>query len=187
MEKMAPRRRVPRADARQNRQRILAAAHARFAADGPAAEMDAIARHAGVAVGTLYHHFGTKEGLLEAVVSEGLGQVLAYVRGLLGEADPWTGVDRLLHIFAERHQRDRVFKELIGAQPALAASAAATKQELGAAMQQVLARAQAAGQLRSDVVAADIPLLLAGLSERALAPADRLRYLQIVLDGLRAR
>jgi AcrR family transcriptional regulator len=174
-------------DARQNRQRILAAAHARFATDGPVAEMDAIARDAGVAVGTLYHHFGTKEGLLAAVVSEGLSQVVAEVHSLLDEADPWTGVERLLYTFAERHQRDRAFKELIGAQPALAATAAAAKRELALTMQKVLARAQAAGQLRSDIVAGDIPLLLAGLSERELAPADRQRYLEVVLDGLRVR
>jgi hypothetical protein len=75
---------------------------------------------------------------------------------------------------------------LIGAQPALAAAAAAAKRELSSTMQQVLARAQATGQLRNDVVAGDVPLLLAGLSERELASADRLRYLEIVLDGLRA-
>ncbi len=60
--------RPPRADALQNRVRILAAARECFAADGLEASMDDIAREAGVAVGTLYHHFGTKDALLEGIV-----------------------------------------------------------------------------------------------------------------------
>lgn len=178
--------RPPRADARENHTRILAAAHARFAADGLAAEMDAIARDAGVAVGTLYHHFGTKDALLEAVVVAGLEELTVYIQTLLAEPDPWTGVERLLHFLAERQLNDRAFTELIGAQPTLRATTTAAKRSLGPSIQQLLDRAQAAGQLRPDVVASDVPLLLAGLSAREVAPAVLHRYLDIILCGLRS-
>ncbi len=177
--------RVPRADARQNRGRILEAAHARFAADGLAAEMDAIARDAGVAVGTLYHHFGTKDALLEAVVLESLQHFAAYIQTLLVEPNPWKGVERLLHYMAERQLKDRAFGELIGAQPTLRATTTATKRALGGLIQQILSRAQATGQLRADVVVGDVPLLLAGLSERTMTPETCQRYLEIILSGLR--
>ncbi|MCX6046587.1 MAG: helix-turn-helix domain containing protein [Chloroflexi bacterium] len=186
-EQRPPSQRAPRADARQNRIRILAAAHARFAVDGLAAEMDAIAREAGVAVGTLYHHFGTKEALLEAVVVDGLEHLAAYMQALLAEPDPWTGVERLLQYMAERQMNDRAFGELIGAQPTLRATTTATKRSLGPLIQQILQRAQASGQLRMDVVVGDIPLLLAGLSERTMTPATCQRYLDIVLSGLRVK
>lgn len=180
-----PSTRAPRTDALQNRARILAAAHARFAADGLATAMDDIAHEAGVAVGTLYHHFGNKEALLEAVVSDGLDNVAAYLQTLLSEPEPWPAVERLLHYMAERQVQDRAFKDLIGAQPTLRASTLTAKRALGPVIQQILERAQHAGLLRADVVASDIPLLLAGLSEKASTSAAYTRYLDIILHGLR--
>ena len=180
-----PSARPPRTDALQNRTRILAAAHARFAADGLATAMDDIARDAGVAVGTLYHHFGNKEALLEAVVSAGMATVAAYLQTLLSEPEPWQAVERLLHYMAERQVQDRGFKDLISAQPTLRTSTLAAKRALGPVIQQILERAQQAGELRADVVAGDIPLLLAGLSEKESTPAAYARYLDIVLRGLR--
>ena len=181
-----PSARPPRTDALQNRTRILAAAHARFAADGLATAMDDIARDAGVAVGTLYHHFGNKEALLAAVVSDGMAAVAAYLQTLLSEPEPWLAVERLLHYMAERQVQDRGFKDLIGAQPTLRTSTLATKRALGPAIQQILERAQQAGELRADVVASDIPLLLAGLAEKESTPVLFARYLDIILRGLRS-
>lgn len=179
-----PAERQPRTDALQNRARILAAAHACFAANGLATAMDDIAHAAGVAVGTLYHHFGNKEALLEAVVSDGMANVAAYLQTLLSEPEPWRAVERLLHYLAERQVQDRTFKALIGAQPTLRANTTAAKRALGPVIQQILERAQTAGQLRPDVVASDIPLLLAGLTEKESTPAVYQRYLDIVLRGL---
>lgn len=61
-----PSERPLRADARRNRERIVAAARAVFTRQGADAQIDDIARAAGVGVGTVYRHFPTKEALLEA-------------------------------------------------------------------------------------------------------------------------
>jgi AcrR family transcriptional regulator len=63
---------LSRADARRNRARVLAAAQAAFAVEGTGVSLSAIARRAGVGAGTVYRHFPTKEGLLEAVMSQRL-------------------------------------------------------------------------------------------------------------------
>jgi AcrR family transcriptional regulator len=178
--------RAPRADARENRARILQAAHDRFAADGLAAEMDAIARDAGVAVGTLYHHFGTKEALLEAIVLEALQELDAFLQTLLVEPDPWQAVEKLVRYLAERRIKDQSFGALIGSQPSIRAVTKTIKRGMGPVMEQILGRARAAGKLRAEVKAGDIPLLIAGLAESDATPATQERYLNIILNGLRA-
>jgi AcrR family transcriptional regulator len=179
--------RAARADAQQNRARILAAARARFAADGIDAQIDDIAREAGVAVGTIYHHFGGKEALLEAIVHDSIQQMADYISGLHNEMDTWAGVEQTLRYIAERQAHDRALKAMILSQPALREiSMAGMRAVFIPAIQPVLERAQAAGQIRADVVASDLLLLLAGVPGSAAEPADHQRYLEIILAGLRA-
>src|SRR6476620_2212302 len=59
--------RQPRADAVRNRERVLEAAKAVFSSGGPEASLEAVAKRAGVGIGTLYRHFPTREALFEAV------------------------------------------------------------------------------------------------------------------------
>ncbi|HEV3159978.1 MAG TPA: helix-turn-helix domain-containing protein, partial [Xanthobacteraceae bacterium] len=59
--------RKPRADALRNRDLLLEAAKSVFSAGGPEASLEAVARTAGVGIGTLYRHFPTREALFEAV------------------------------------------------------------------------------------------------------------------------
>jgi AcrR family transcriptional regulator len=181
-------RRATRADVRQNRVRILAAAGVRFAADGIDAQIDDIAREAGVAVGTIYHHFGSKEALLEAIVHDRLQRMADYISSLHNEMDTWADVEQTLRYIAERQMQDRALKAVILSQPALReVSTAGMREVLIPAIRPVLERAQAAGQVRADVVAGDLPLLLAGLPGSAAEPAARQRYLEIILAGLRTR
>lgn len=180
-------KKAPRADAQVNRRRILDAAHAHFAAHGLAADMDAIAHEAGVGVGTLYNHFGNKEGLLEAVVLNGLQDLEAYIQTLLAEPDPWTAVEKLVRHMAERSLQDRAFGALIASQPTLHTTSRATKRGLGPLIQQILDRAKAAGQLQANINPGDIPLLLAGLAQSDASPATLDRYLTVILNGLRAQ
>ena len=59
-----------RADARRNREKVLAAARRQFADHGLDAQIDEIARDAGVGVGTVYRHFPNKEDLLQALADD---------------------------------------------------------------------------------------------------------------------
>lgn len=180
----APRAPRLRADARENHDRILQAAHARFAAEGVGASMDDIARDAGVAVGTIYHRFGAKEGLIRAVFSRGLEEFAQHIQRLLEHPDAAESVRQLIFFMAERQQRDRAFKDLLGSSPELRAGSTLAKQALGPPIQQLLARAQAAGSLRPDVVAGDLTHLLAGLPDGPDEHTARQRFLAIILDGL---
>ncbi|MEV0721086.1 helix-turn-helix domain-containing protein [Asanoa sp. NPDC050611] len=65
-----------RADAARNRARILAAAEAVFAERGAAASTEDVASRAGVAIGTVFRHFPTKDDLLRAVLKDRIAVVL---------------------------------------------------------------------------------------------------------------
>src|ERR1700687_2686404 len=80
--------RKPRADAIRNRERVLEAAKAVFSAGGPEASLEAVARHAGVGIGTLYRHFPTREALFEAVYRREVQQLSELAEQLKSEADP---------------------------------------------------------------------------------------------------
>lgn len=78
--------------AAQTRGRLIEAATNRFAAEGLGASFDAIAADAGVTKGALYHHFGSKEGLIEAVYRESVKKHAARV---IAESTEGTGRERL--------------------------------------------------------------------------------------------
>ena len=80
-----------RRDARENRDRILAAARAAFAAEGVDVPVEAIAERAGVGMGTLYRRFPTKHDLVQAVIEESLDRFVVAAEEGLAEDDPWTG------------------------------------------------------------------------------------------------
>lgn len=178
-----------RADARRNRQRILAAAREVFAAEGPGARMDIIAAQAGLAVGTLYRHFPTKEALLEAAVADRTGEAEAEARAALARAeagaDAGAEVDALVRRFAQEHRQDRAWKAAaaaVGVVPAFDRGDAAAALD---AVGRLLRRAQEAGQIRAGVTAVDLWLLLAGLPGPEAPPDSYQRCLDVVLAGLR--
>ena len=184
----APRR--ERADARRNRERVLAAAQAVFAAQGPDASLEEIARHAEVGIGTLYRHFPTRQALLEAVFRDSVTALCDQADALIDGATPYEALSTWL-------RAQLAHATTYGS---LAASAMLTS--LGddggtsscEAMRQsaalLLARAQAAGEVRSDVVADDVMRLIGALalavddSPDGAERADRL--FALMMDGLRA-
>jgi AcrR family transcriptional regulator len=88
--------RKPRADALRNRERVLEAAKAVFSAGGPDASLEAVAREAGVGIGTLYRHFPTREALYEAVYRREVEQLSELAEELKGEAAPVEALRRWL-------------------------------------------------------------------------------------------
>jgi len=193
-----------RADAARNRAKVLEAARAAFAEHGAEAQMEDVARRAGVGVGTVYRHFPTKHALAAALVEEKFDRVIAHARELLDEPDPWRAIERSFEFCATAQERDRAYAGVLasvagsgaasddarapGATPPVAGPREHQLAELLAITERMLERARAAGAIRDDLAAADMPPLYCGLASVVQAGvADWRRYLELLLDGLRPR
>jgi len=181
-----------RADAVRNRAKVLEAARAAFAEHGSEAQMEDVARRAGVGVGTVYRHFPTKRALAEALVEARFDEVLAFARTLVDEPgpDPWEPIVLCFEHCAATTERDRGWATALAvmAGSAVAGPREHQQDELLALMDQLLARARAAGVVRDDLAAADLPALFCGLASVVQAGSKSWRrYLDLLLDGLRPR
>ena len=183
-----------RVDAQRNRDRILEAARALVAETGVDATMEDIARHAGVAVGTLYRHFPAKEDLVAAVVEDSLAQMASLTEGALAAvhagAPPGAAIGELFREIAERHATDQAFKSAAGrldvnAEIAAAAPGSPIARSV-AAISELLERAQIAEQIRGDLTLADLGVLLAAVPGAGVTPEQRARFVDIVIAGLAA-
>jgi AcrR family transcriptional regulator len=179
-----------RADARRNREKVLAAARAVFADHGVDAQMDDVARRADVGVGTVYRHFPTKDALLNALTDEQFDVIAAYAREMLALDDAWEAFVRTLWFGAEKTAGDRAFAEIIGVANEGAPRICPGQADLIVTVGEMMQRAIAAGRMRPDAMIDDIPLLMCGIGSASALPHPRRdawrRHLQIVLDGLRA-
>jgi AcrR family transcriptional regulator len=187
-EKRQPR--PQRADARRNREKVLAASRRQFARCGLEAQIDEIARDAGVGVGTVYRHFPTKEDLLQALADARFQGLAEAGREALEVEDPWDGFVQFLTYGARVMVEDRALSEAMDQRPELCGSAA-DRVNMLAITGEVVARAKASGQLREDIVAEDIPSLIMGLGRSARATDGRPnmpwhKHLSIILAGLKA-
>ena len=187
---VAPGDRPLRADARRNREKVLTAARAVFSEHGRDAQIDDVARRAGVGVGTVYRHFPTKEALIEALMVAAFEAIAAEAEAALEVEDPWEAFASVLWKGAEIMSADRALSEVFASIPGAMESAMPTVEGLTASMTKVIARAQEAGVLRPDLVVDDIPMVMCGIGsatkkEHRCEGAWR-RHLSIVLDGLRA-
>jgi AcrR family transcriptional regulator len=180
-----------RADARRNRERILASARQVFAEDGPGAQIDDVARHAGVGVGTVYRHFPTKEALLAELVRQKFRLFADRAREALdSDAEPFAVIEELLRRNAATAAED------VGVQYALAGAgeeawtqAEAEQQELLDVMGELIERARRAGTIRPDIEPMDIAMLMCGVCT-TMSPREGFdwhRHLQLVIDVLRPR
>jgi AcrR family transcriptional regulator len=173
-----------RADARDNRARILRAGTEVFGTEGPAASTEEVARRAGVGIGTVFRHFPTKQDLLNAVFTTRLEQLRDRARELAAATDPGEA----FHTF---------FREVVAGAPsklAIAESltdptgAAEAGSELREAFGVLLERAQAAGAVRRDVAAPEVFGLMVGISRATRSAlsesAVRDKALGVVFDGL---
>ena len=182
-----PPERLQRADARRNRQRVIRAARACMAREGLDAQMEEIARAAGVGVGTVYRHFRTKDELLEALAAERFERLRDLAREALEQDDPWGSFERFMRASARIQTEDRALSELLVSRPDTMRRAAERVDMLGL-VGQLMGRAQAAGVVRpGDAEPRDVPMImcaLAGTFRNAKSDPDR--YIGIALDGLRA-
>ena len=100
--------RKPRADAVRNRERVLEAAKIVFNAGGPEASLEAVAKRAGVGIGTLYRHFPTREDLFEAVYRREVEQLSELAEQLKNAKDPVDALRRWLRSHVEFVDRKSV-------------------------------------------------------------------------------
>jgi AcrR family transcriptional regulator len=182
--------RAMRADARRNREAVLAAAKKLFADRGLDAQMPDVAKRAKVGVGTVYRHFPTKDDLIAALVTERFERLAQKAREGLEAEDAWEGLAELIRFSAQIQADDRGLCEVMGSRPDVmeAAAFAAGLPELS---DQLVKRAQRSGQLRRDLVWEDIPMIACGLgriTQATVGPATGRwpRLVEIILDGLRA-
>jgi len=112
--------RKPRADAIRNRERVLEAAKAVFSAGGPEASLEAVAKRAGVGIGTLYRHFPTRESLFEAVYRHEVDGLADLAERLLQESPPVDALRKWLRAIVQPVQCQR----LVGKRPEYAHDAA---------------------------------------------------------------
>ncbi|HWX62253.1 TetR/AcrR family transcriptional regulator [Bradyrhizobium sp.] len=184
--------RKPRADAVRNRERVLEAAKAVFSAGGPDASLEAVARRAGVGIGTLYRHFPTREALFEAVYRREVEQLGELAEQLKREPQPVEALRRWLRSNVEFVATKK------GMSAALALAAHGKSSELIAfsferltkAVGALLDRAVAAGEIRADVSAEDLLRALIGMCYLHDQPgwqASVIRLLDVFIDGLRVR
>jgi len=184
-----------RADARRNRDRIVAAAKTWFATHGPEAPAEEIARSAGVAPGTLYRHFADREALIRAVAVNNLDHALAEANAAVTEEiSAWDALVRILR----QSQELRLSFRLLTAYPHVHA---VLKKERGAdqarrhmisVLDRVVRRAQAEGTLRTDVGTGDVAVMFALLAhplsiewnEKAQLASER--CMALLLESLRA-
>jgi AcrR family transcriptional regulator len=180
--------RKPRADAVRNRERVLEAAKAVFSAGGPDASLEAVAKRAGVGIGTLYRHFPTREALFEAVYRREVEQLGELAEQLKSEAAPVDALRRWLRSNVEFVATKK------GMSAALALAAHSSSElstysfdRLTKAVGALLERAVAAGEIRADVGPEDVLRALVGMCYLHDQPgwqASVLRLMDVFVDGL---
>jgi AcrR family transcriptional regulator len=175
-----------RADARRNRERILEGARKVFAKRGADAQVDDIARAAGVGVGTLYRHFPDKRALMGELLASRFRTFADNAERALDVDDPWEAFSGLLRANAALCARDLAVQQALAGEPGAWTLAAAELTRLNDLATQLIRRGQDAGVLRADLVVEDIPMLMCGVSATMAVPQyDWRRHLEILLDGLR--
>ncbi|SDD50877.1 TetR/AcrR family transcriptional regulator [Glycomyces harbinensis] len=181
---------APRADARRNRAKVLAAAQAAFAKEGTGVSLGEIARRAGVGAGTVYRHFPTKEALLEAVLSQRLERLTRLAAGYAEAPDPGAAFFDFVTEVVVSTPANQDLCELLGSEDGwpravLLASGRRSAEALAA----LLEAAQRAGAVRADLDAEGVQAIFTACvaiqrmrpDRGGLAPMSAL-----VIDALRS-
>jgi AcrR family transcriptional regulator len=178
-----------RADARQNRARLITAATEAFAAKGADAPMEDIARRAGVGIGTLYRHFPSRLDLQAAVFRTQVRDICDQGEALTQTDSPgpafaaWTRA--LAAYLVTKRGLSRTLIDAVGVESELITSCWTIMRET---TERLLLSAQQAGVIRSDVTGLDVMRLVHGVAVSSEKDPDRTSHLlSITLDGLVAK
>src|SRR5271166_3677321 len=178
--------RALRADAARNVARILRAAREVYGELGPDAPVEAVARHAGVGERTLYRRFPTKADLVRAALDQSIAEDLTpAIEDARHVDDPLRGLAQLIDAAVSLGARERNL--LIAAQRGGSLTPDISNR-LEAALKDLARRGQQAGRIRADLVADDLPRLIAMLYS-VLPTMDSTsdgwrRYVALILDAI---
>jgi AcrR family transcriptional regulator len=187
----SPQARRPRADARQNYDRLVETAARAFARDGAQVTLKAVAAEAGVGIGTLYRHFPTREALVEAVYRAETQRLADAAGELLRELPPlaalraWTA--RFVDFMAAKEGMAELLHAVLSGDEGLRTD---TRAVLTEAVARLLRAGQASGELRDGLDPADVFFALGGfalaLGHQPGADALAGRLLDLLIHGLAA-
>jgi AcrR family transcriptional regulator len=181
-----------RADARRNYERLLAAATEAFAEHGADdVSLEEIARRAGVGIGTLYRHFPARQALLEAVYMDQVDGLDALAAKLMTAESPGAALGEWLRAFVAFGRTKRSLSSALVATLGKGSEfLSACSMTLRRRTEELLHRAQLAGEARPDVRAADLLRLTHGLIMATDAtptdPDQTERLVSLVIGGLLA-
>jgi AcrR family transcriptional regulator len=161
-----------RVDAERNRQRIVAAAREVFAEQGLEVPMEDIARRAGVGVGTLYRRYPTRADLIAAAFETKMSAYAEAARDALADPDPWHGFCGYVERICAMQAGDRGFTTVLTMTFPTAKQFEADRDRAYADFTTLIERAKAAGKLRADFAAEDLPMFLMANAGVLTATAD---------------
>jgi AcrR family transcriptional regulator len=177
-----------RADARRNRERVMAAAREQFAEHGRRAQMEDIAAGAELGVGTLYRHFADKRALITAMVQELFGTITQLARDAEQISDPYEALSTLIRSQSEVVAADRGLQFALMSDDLEWEGIHEDFAELGTITNRILQRGIRKHVVRHKVTSDDIGMIMCGLAATMYFKpgGDWRRHLEILLDGLRA-
>lgn len=185
-----PAGRPVRRDARRNRDKLIAVAQAAFAtAEGPVS-LEAIARQAGVGIGTLYRHFPTREDLVDAVYATELDAVTASAPALLDQHPADLALRAWIGRYAAFIATKRGMMDTLRTAFASGRIAAPSRERVTATIATILKQGTATGTLRADIAPDDVTTLLIGVFAAIIdgAPPERTdRLLDLLVDAVRPK
>lgn len=184
-------RKAWRRDAQERRDRLIAAAQSEFAARGVDASLEKIARDAGVAIGTLYRHFPTRLDLLLAAFEPRLRDFADGADAARKIDDPWEAFASYLENLFRVQAGDRGFNDFLSRRFPGNAEIERIHDRICEQIEDVLGRAQDAGEVRCDLTMADIITLIWSNGRvidatSTAAPEAWRRHLHLMFDAYRA-
>lgn len=183
-----PTSRPLRADARRNREAIVAAADDLFRADGMALQMDEVAQRAGLGVGTVYRHFPTKEALTVELVQYRMETMIGRAEETMQTCDPASAVRTLITDMAVLMSEDAGLRESFQVQVLADNQLDACvyyRQDLHERKLAMVKRAQEAGVVRSDLTLEDFDALMCGMGQAIVAGGNPKLIADVLLEGMR--
>ncbi|MEU7766089.1 TetR family transcriptional regulator [Nocardia sp. NPDC049190] len=176
-----------RADAIRTRETLVRAAAQALAESGVDVTIAEIADRAGVAKGTVFRHFASKDELVSAIVADVIDDLAVFAEGLLDSGSPRQALLDFLAAGIELQARDRAFCQLAASTAGKDPTLRHKTVRLREIADMLAQRARASGDVRSDITGLDVVSLMTGIYQAALAAGDPdgwRRYLVMVFEGL---